>query len=198
MYKKYTSSFFKHLDFYLLDGLSLEISLVIAYIIRHGLYNPFANDSYRELFIVLFFIDIVVMLFLDTMKNVLKRGYYREFVATVWQSLLLFLVTSTFLFSTKTGSDYSRIVIYVGIANYILLSYAIRLLWKRFLKRFLRNRTNNALLIIANKYTASNLIKEVKTNNYGQHKIVGLVVRDESIVGTSIDDVPVVAIQDNN
>lgn len=197
MYKKGSSSFFKHFDFILLDGISLEIALFVAFCMRNGFTNLFADSLYRELFIVLFVIDFLVIVFLDTMKNVIKRGYYRELVATIWQSFGLFFGTTAYLFSTKSGAEYSRIAIYVGIILYTVLTYLTRVFWKGVVKHSLKHSQSNALLIVANKYTAPEIIEEVRTNNYGQHKIVGLVVHDKTIVGTDIDEVPVVGVYDD-
>ena len=45
MYERSAEGWAKHLDFILLDMICLEISLALAYILRHGFYNPFTADS---------------------------------------------------------------------------------------------------------------------------------------------------------
>lgn len=197
MYKTKSSSLFKHFDFILLDCICLEVAIYFAFCMRNGFSNLFVDATFRELFYVLFIVDILVIVFLDTMKGVVKRGVYKELVATTWQSLGLFLGTSAYLFSTKSGADYSRIAIYVGIVLYALLSYLTRIVWKEIVKRSLRNSNTNALLIIANKNSASGIISEVRNNNYGQHKIVGLIVGDAKLVGSEISEVPVVGVYEN-
>lgn len=42
--------------------------------------DPYADLMYRNMAIVLELIDLIVILFFGTMKNVLKRGYYIEFI----------------------------------------------------------------------------------------------------------------------
>lgn len=196
MYKK-SDRTLKHIDFYCLDIFAIELSMLVAYILRSGLVNPFNREIYREFFWVVVFIDLLVMLFMDTMKNVLKRGLYRELVATIWQSLAVLLSLTTYLYATKNGAAFSRIVLFLGMVIYTCVSYLLRIGWKEVVKKSLKNNTNNALLIVANKYNASGLIDEVRNNNYGQHKIVGLIVHDKTIVGTEIDEVPVVGVYED-
>ena len=63
MYERSAEGWAKHLDFILLDMICLEISLALAYILRHGIYNPFTADSYRNLSIVVLFLDFALLLF---------------------------------------------------------------------------------------------------------------------------------------
>ncbi len=89
MYERSAEGWAKHLDFILLDMICLEISLALGYILRYGFYNPFTADSYRNLSIVVLFLDFALLLFLDTLKNVLKRGAQIEVAKTVRHTVLL-------------------------------------------------------------------------------------------------------------
>lgn len=193
MYKRSAKGWEKHLDFILLDCICLGISFLLSYVIGHGMVNPFLNDSYREIFFVIILINFLVILFLDTMKNVLKRGYYKEFVATIWQGIVLLLCVSTYMFSAKVGDEYSRITTFLMILFYMALTYFSRIFWKKRVLSGLNNHTNHALLIMASESRAPMLIDEVLGNNYGHHKIVGVVVHDAYKVGKTVENVPIVA-----
>ena len=82
MYKKESKGWFKHFDFILLDMLCLQIAFLIAYLIRHD-GSPYLSPLYRNMAIIVELIDIVVMFFYETLSNVLKRGYFREFSVTL-------------------------------------------------------------------------------------------------------------------
>lgn len=79
MYKKSVQGWLKHLDFMILDVVCLWISFTLAFGMRHGSLNVFANSLYRDMMWSLALMDIVVIFFFDSLKNVLKRGFYREF-----------------------------------------------------------------------------------------------------------------------
>ena len=80
MYKKSVQGWLKHLDFMILDVVCLWISFTIAFGMRHGSLNVFANSLYRDMMWSLALMDIVVIFFFDSLKNVLKRGFYHEFI----------------------------------------------------------------------------------------------------------------------
>ncbi|MFR8075369.1 MAG: hypothetical protein ACLU6H_11690 [Lachnospiraceae bacterium] len=112
MYERSAEGWAKHLDFILLDMICLEISLALAYMLRHGIYNPFTADGYRNLSIVVLFLDFALLLFLDTLKNVLKRGAQIEAAKTVRHTVLLTLVLIAYLFAIHDKHDYSRVTIF--------------------------------------------------------------------------------------
>ncbi|MFR8999033.1 MAG: hypothetical protein ACLVIY_00030 [Anaerobutyricum soehngenii] len=74
--------------------------------------------------------DIVVIFFFDSLKNVLKRGFYQEFVMTVKQTCLITLCSVFYLFTFKEAENYSRLVLGYTAALYLLISYVLRCLWK--------------------------------------------------------------------
>ena len=105
MYKKSVQGWLKHLDFMILDVVCLWISFTLAFGMRHGSLNVFANSLYRDMMWSLALMDIVVIFFFDSLKNVLKRGFYREFTMTVKQTcsvVHLFTFRSVF----KNAEDY--------------------------------------------------------------------------------------------
>ena len=73
MYQKAKNSWIKHIDFVILDILCLQVSFFLAYLVRHRHLNLYSNSVYGNLAIVLILIDVCMMFFLNTCKNVLKR-----------------------------------------------------------------------------------------------------------------------------
>lgn len=60
MYRKNLQGWSKHLDFMILDLISLQAAFVIAYMIRFGfveLWNPYLDGIYRNMAIVIALID---------------------------------------------------------------------------------------------------------------------------------------------
>ena len=72
----------KHADFIVLDILCLHAAFVLAYISRHGLDNPYADGLYLNLAMAYTAVDFMVLIMNSTMKNVLKRGFYKEILQT--------------------------------------------------------------------------------------------------------------------
>lgn len=99
MYKKGSKGWLKHFDFILLDMICLQIAFLLAYVIRHDSGSPYIVPLYRNMAIFMELLDIVVMFFYETLSNVLKRGYFREFAATVKHVLLVELFSVLYLFT---------------------------------------------------------------------------------------------------
>ena len=110
MYRKKRRSWTKHVDFMLLDVLCMQLAFVISYIIRFGTDNPYTDGDYRTLAIAFLFIDFFVEIVSDSFKNVLKRGYFDEFIATCRHVILVELIVTFYLFTTQTGSFYSTLI----------------------------------------------------------------------------------------
>lgn len=61
MYRKSASGWLKHLDFWAIDLISLEHSFFCAYLIRHGSMNPYGVSIYRNMSLMLIFLDVCVL-----------------------------------------------------------------------------------------------------------------------------------------
>ena len=133
MYRKNAQGWIKHLDFIILDIICLHIAFVVAYAIRHGVWNPYAVPIYRNIAFVMTSIDILVILFFETLKNVLKRGYYKEFAMTVKHACLVELLLIFYVFIIQSGEEYSRTTMIMWGVIYSVLTYVIRILWKLYL-----------------------------------------------------------------
>ncbi len=99
MYRKNKNNWVKHLDFMILDLICLQVAFFLAYTLRHRTVNLYTNYIYANLSIVLILIDVCLLIFLNTLKNVLKRGYLVEFIATIKHVAIVELVAVLYLFS---------------------------------------------------------------------------------------------------
>ena len=133
MYTKRTHSWIKHSDFILLDILCLHIAFVLAYMTRHGFAILYADEDYLSLAAVYTLVDFLVLLANATMKDVLKRGYYKEIERTLVHVFLVTALVSLYMFSVQKGQTYSRITFYLSFGYYLAISYGVRLVWKKIL-----------------------------------------------------------------
>lgn len=134
MYRKESSSWMKHLDFIILDILCIQIALFVAYIFRSGLQNPFLNERYQQMVIIITITDIVVVFFMQSYKGILRRGYFKEFKETLYHVSMTIMGFILFNFITKTGEQYSRIVVVLMWEIAIVLCYIVRVYRKKKIK----------------------------------------------------------------
>ncbi len=197
MYRRGPKGWLKHLDFILLDLLSLQAAFGLAYIIRFVEKDPYADPRlYQAMAIVLLLADIVALFFFNTLKNVLKRGWLQEFLITVRQAILVELLATLYLFSVQRGYDFSRIVMFLTGFLYFIISYAIRLIWKVVLRKIHASLPGKAMLLVTTEAQAYEALANVQIRNYETYRIVGFAITDKDLVGASIGGIPVVATMD--
>ena len=197
MYARKTPSWLKHIDFISLDVLCLHVAFILAYMTRHGVSSPYISRDYLTLAGIYTLVDILVILANRTMKNVLKRGYYKEIAQTFKHVAYVTLLVSLYMFSVQEGQTYSRITFYLVSVYYLVISYVVRLLWKKILMKKKKDLGRTAVFFVTTKDRAERVIKRFRENNITSRKIQGLCVLDEDWVGREILGVPVTASAEN-
>lgn len=196
MYARKTQSWLKHGDFIFLDVLCLHIAFILAYTVRHGLINPYANADYLELAAVYTLVDILVLIANRTMKDVLKRGFYKEMEQTVRHVVLVTLVVSLYMFSVQVGIVYSRITFFLVSVFYLLISYGVRLVWKKYLLHRRREFCSTAVYFVTTEVRAEHVVKRFQENNVDSNAIHGLCILDRNCVGEKMAGLTVTASKD--
>lgn len=197
MYQKQNKGWKKHLDFILVDLLSLYLAYIIAYFLRHNQFVLLHDRLYWSMFFVFFFLQFSVSIFGESFKNVLKRGYYREFTKTFRHVVLVILLSTFYLFLIKGGTQYSRITMVLTGFFYLIISYCLRILWKQYLYRWgFTDTRNSSLLILTASTILDSVIANLKENNYERYQITGIVLMDDEQVGRKVDDLKIIAGKD--
>ena len=178
MYKTGRKGWLKHADFIILDLVVLQFSFLIACFIRHGIVNPYSKQLYLEMGMVIMLIDIACLFFLDTLKNVLKKGYYREFVGTMKNAMGVELLSIAYLFLTKEGEAYSRFIMIMMGGIYFALSYLSRIYYKKILKEKKISSTKRSMLIITSSDIGRDVVEDLQKNVVEKIEIAGIVYVD--------------------
>ena len=196
MYRKGPKGIFKHYDFAILDMICLQLSFVAAYIIRHGFANPYLRPIYQDMAIYLELADVVVLVICGTLKNVLKRGYWKEFSITFRHMFGLAAFAALYLFTVNI-ENYSRVQLYLTMILYFILTFSSRVLWKEHLKKKMVGGGDRSLVIVTNKALSQEVLKGVKDKNYKMYRIAGVIILDTPMQGQEVEGIPVVADCDN-
>lgn len=193
MYKKSSSGWLKHYDFILLDLMCLQVAFVIAYIARMGIRNPYASKIYCSMAIYLMLANMVIIFFEETFKDVLRRGYYKEFAATIKHAAIVTMLAVFYLFATQTGEDYSRLVLGLTGILYVVISYEVRVGYKYILRHKVLADRKKSLLLITTVADAQSVVKKMLEETAIGYQVSGVVLLDSDKVGTEISGIPVVA-----
>lgn len=175
MYKRYRQEWTKHLDFIIIEEISLQAAYLLAMLFRFGSLQ-YSIEMYRELAVVLFMIDLVVVLCLNSMHNVLKRGTFTESVETLKTCLAVFGLAVVYMYAFKVSSDYSRILLFVTLILHIVISFATRVFWKFILRNTNINQGRKySMLAVLDPSVAEQTLKRLTENRGDTYNVVGLV-----------------------
>ena len=197
MYRKDSEEWLKHADFIVLDMICLQLAYVLAYAISGYGFNPYGIIIYRNMAVFLELADLIVIFAYGTMKSVLKRGYYRDFVVTVKHSIMIGALAILYLFLLQQGQAFSRLTLILTVVIYLVLTYVVRELWKKLLRKQMADGGERKLLIITSEDVAEQVVSNMQENNYARYSIAGVVVIDADWTGRTINGIPVVANEEN-
>ena len=125
MYKRNAQGWSKHFDFMIVDEISLQIAFILATLIRIHIW-AYTSPLYRTMGVTLVLVDAVVLVLHNSLHDVVKRGYYIEFVETFKNCFYVFAIATIFMFATKTGDTYSRIILFLTFVFHFLFGYPRR------------------------------------------------------------------------
>lgn len=193
MYRKNANGWLKHIDFIILDMICLQIAFVMAYFIKNGNIHLYNDYLYRNMAIILEAADLMVILIFGTLKGVLKRGHYQEFVKTFKHALIVCFLAVLYLFTVQKGVFFSRVILFLTIGIYFILTYIVRELWKGYIKKGVNSGKRRKLLIVTSSTIAYKVIENVEKTNYSRYDIVGVALLDKDLIGNKINSISVVA-----
>lgn len=193
MYRKNVNGWLKHFDFLLLDMICLQLAFMMAYFIKNGNIHLYNDILYRNMAIIIELADLMVLLIFGTLKGVLKRGHYQEFVKTLKHALIVCLLAILYLFTVQKGVFFSRFILFLTIGIYFLLTYIVRELWKSNIKKGVNSGKRRKLLIVSSSSIVDKVIDNIEKNNYSRYDIVGIALLDKNLIGNQINNVSVVA-----
>ena len=188
------SSFFKHIDFFILDLLCLLVSFLLAYTIRAHAPNFHSNNLYINIILWMMVPNTIYYILFNPYTDVLRRDNIDEVKTAVTQTVINFLFTAAIMFMLRIGALYSRLILFYTYILYPILSTLVRLFWKRLiLKGVIRISDNDPirLLLIAEKNEVRQVIYNLNNSDYDKYTIRGIYLTDDNEI-TQIQDYPVI------
>lgn len=193
MYKRCSQGWLKHIDFMILDIICLHWAFILAFVFHYGFQNPYGSHMYRNMAIIMTLIDIIVMISFECLKNVLKRGYYKEFIMTIKHVCLVELLAIFYLFIIQVRGTHIRMIMILIGALYGFSTYAVRVIWKHCLLEKMSNGGKRALLIVTVDSMVDKIVENIKNHNYELFHLAGVAVINKDMSGQVVDGIQVVA-----
>ncbi|MGX8703425.1 MAG: hypothetical protein ACSW8H_03115, partial [bacterium] len=195
MYKKGIEGWMKHFDFILLDVLVLEIAYAIAYYIRRGSFTVYRRPLYANAALVVLVTSLVVSLFTDNHKNILKRRTSKEIASILQQVGISVVAILVYLFFAKNSVFYSRLI----VLYYALIAFGLMLVerfgWRAVIISLNKRKPSRRhMLLVTTSQRAEEILPIIRKKSLGEIELVGMALADrDDLVGKELFGEKVVA-----
>ncbi|HAB93853.1 MAG TPA: sugar transferase [Lachnospiraceae bacterium] len=191
MHKKEIRGWLKHIDFIILDIVMLQICFVLSYWIWMGVENPYSYYLYRYQALLLAFCQILVILFTNSYKNILRRGAAEEFGAVLRFEVSFMLLDILFLFMVHQIYLISRKFTGIMVVMYLFASFFIRQLNKKRIFHSAKVKEGKkSLMVMTSAALAEKVVNNLIDNVYTDYRITGVYLMDTEANGRRIRDIP--------
>lgn len=181
-----------HIDFMIVDIISVMIAMFIALITRHGLFNPYGSEDFNRLTAVTAILFICIIFLTEPYNNIIKRGYLKELKVVVLLNALLVLSLITYLFAVHISDRYSRALIFNFYIINSFLMYSIHCIRKYIVRRRnVKAKHRNYMVLVTKRKYVERCLDKLTENPYAGKKVAGIVFLDGSDERTEIHQVPV-------
>ena len=188
------TNWLKHWDFLVWDLIFIEVAFLAACAWRHGFHiAPYLRPLYVRLNLILIVVDIVIVLLNSSYKNILKRGFLKEFQAVVIHNSLILGVLLLYIYITKQAFYFSRTVFVLTWILSIVFTYIERFCWKRVIRKRIRKGVGLPyMLVVTYQNYAHSVLEKFRKRMYNNFNLAGLVIIDENMRGQTIGKTKVV------
>lgn len=192
MYEKKRTGWLEHCDFILLDILCQQLAFLLSYALCCAGRSAYREQEYLNLAVMFILADFCTAFIFETFQRVRTRGYYKEFAASLRHVLLVEGFILLYLFAVQLGDLYPRSFLYTMIPLYMLSTYLVRLLWKRWLRQRGGKGSGQSLLIISSRERFDECVKNLCQTSYNTYSFLGAVLTDLDCAGTVLQGIPIV------
>lgn len=209
-------SWVKHLDFMLIDLLSLLGAYFLAY--SYKFHNVIIGTEWKRYIVIICLLNIVIDLIANPYSGFFRRRYYHEIGRTFALVGVNALCATLIFYALKIGAAYSREVFIYTYLLYFFLTVVLKYIWKKLLitrKLPFSKARKISLFLICEEENAERDVHSVYSTDLPLYDIKGvhLICRDGGATlpselvyedGKDVEHIPIVGedylkfILDNN
>ena len=182
MNQKPVKGLLKHADFIILDLIVLQLCFVLAHWIIIGVGNPYNNDVYRLLAVVLFMSQLFVTVFGHNYKGIIRRSRLDELFSVIKYTIFVMAVALVFLFVIHQAGAVSRLQTGVTLALFIPLSLLERTINKKLIFSFstdgVKREGRSLVLMTAGRLVDDAMERLTDADMYLGHFVSGIITLD--------------------
>lgn len=176
MHIKGKSNWIKHLDFIVINLMTVIIAFVIAYFIKFGDFGFVHRSEWRTMLLVMCLINLVVTFMMNPYSGIFRRPYYEDALKLGLFTFYSFIIVSVFFYVMKIGAFYSRVtVILTFFIYYVLVVILVYIRKKMLLSGKIKGFSNRKrkLFVIADYEEIETTVENIYASDIQEYEIVG-------------------------
>ena len=194
MYKRYSKSWVKHLDFIVIDLLCLQVAFILSYWLNVKFGNPYYARYYQYQLLVLTMSQLAIIMFTDAYSGILRRGVFAEAIAVLKNAACILVLAVVYLFAVHQSVNVSRLQFGFTMVFFTVLSYSLRQLNKRRILRSGGGRRRKSMVLVTSSRLVVKAMKSLEGHDgYKDYFVSGVLLLDHENRGQLPDfGIPVV------
>ncbi|MBQ8217134.1 MAG: sugar transferase [Oscillospiraceae bacterium] len=193
MVSKEKFSWMKHIDFILVDLLSIVLAFIIAYWLKFRQLDFASSNAWVFFLLMISMLNVMISLLINPYSGILRRAYYGEAYSVIQHTLISAAIVTAVMFLFKIGATYSRELVLTMYVLYFVLSFAFRCLWKWVVLKMMGKMRAAKLpvFIIGEKAEICKTVANVLTGDFQTYEVKGIFLADDD-ESTEVMDIPVI------
>ena len=194
-------SWLKHLDFMIIDLISLALAFFLAYYLKFGnfslSYGP--KGVWTRYLILVLVLNVVVTVFTNPYSGILRRQFYWEIIRAFQLTIYNLLLATLFFYIFQIGIVYSREMSLYMYGLYFIISLVLKFLWKKLLvsgKIVVKSTKQIPLFVIGSAADVAKAITNVTAGDVQLYEVMGVHLVDDfgstSVQAEGIGSLPVI------
>ena len=138
MYKKFETSWIKHIDFLIIDLFSLQTAFTLAYLLAFYIFNwdpSYFEDYYLQISVMLVVANGCAAFLDEGYHNILRRGYLQEAKANAKHILLIMAMMMAYFYITRQIVRINPVFFLMMTLFSLVLTYGLRTGYKALYHR---------------------------------------------------------------
>lgn len=174
----------KHIDFMIVDILSLLVCFVISYRMKFGDFGFIHLREWHLYVLIIVLLNITITFFTNPYDGIFKRSYYQEVIRALTLAIYNLLVAAVFFYLLKMGAAFSREMTIWMYSFYFLLSLLLKYVWKKIRlasNTVFKNSQTTPLFIIGSSENIQSTIINVNSGDFSFYDIKGIHFVDKPV-----------------
>ena len=179
MYVQDKYGWLKHLDFILIDLISLILSFSISYYSKFDSNNWFEMKEWLILLCLLVLVSFAVSTLTSRFSGVLRKRLYEDIISSLKYTLYNVAVTCVIFYVFKVGVIFSREILIITYFLYYISGTIFRYIWKKIVCKN-KSKELKPIYVVCETNELSD-VKQILSDGLNSYNIIGNCDKDDFI-----------------